>query len=410
MPTGRTLAALLLFAAVGIRPVSAADLRLLQGDPVKGEVVSVNTREVVLRADGKEVATPVEQVLQLDFAAPGKLAAAKYVDVELTDGSLLHCVQVALRGKQVEADVAGGQKLQLPLDAVGYILNDAQDAKVQRQWNELLAKKRNSDVLASVKDGDLVTLNGTFGDADAEGQTIAFDLNSQGRPRGVKLDRIHGMLFFRQPDPKAPPVLCKLTDSFTNLVMVSDVAASGDNITVTTPAGVKIDYPQKLLVRLDFSKGKLTYLSDLEPAKVVYSSTEDRPEPYRRDKNLDNGDLKLANADKAQGPCPRGTVPKGLAVHAYTALEYDLGGDYREFTTWLGVDQDVGSAGGSTKVEIKGDGKDLLDTPCTVSPGDAPVHITCNVKDVHRLRIIVSSPDLLDLGRHVDLADAKVSK
>jgi NPCBM/NEW2 domain len=408
MPTGRTLAALLLFAAVGLCPAPAADLRPLQGDTVKGEVVSVSAREIVMKADGKEVTTPVDQVLQLDFAPPGKPPKEKYVDVELTDGSLLHCGQVALRGKQVEADLRTGQKLRFPLDAVSYVLNDAQDAKVQRQWKDLVARKRNSDVLASVRDGELVTLNGTFGEADADGQTIAFDLNSAGRPRAIKLEKVHGMLFFRQPDPKAPPVLCKLHDTQTNLVMVSDVAAAPDGFTVTTPAGVKIDYPRALLVRLDFSKGKLTYLSDLEPAKVVYSSTEDRPEPYRRDKNLDNGDLKLANADKAQGPCPRGPVAKGLAVHAYTSLDYDLGGDYREFTTWLGVDQDVGSAGGSTKVEVQGDGKELFSG--TVGPGDAPVHVTCNIKDVRRLRIIVSSPDLLDLGRHVDLADAKVSK
>jgi NPCBM/NEW2 domain-containing protein len=408
MPTGRTVAALLLIASAGLRPAIAADLRPLQGDTVKGEVVSLNAREVVIHGDGKDVTTPVEQVLQIDFGSAPKPLPAKYIDVELADGSLLHCGQVVLRGKQVEADLVGGQKLQFPLDAVGYILNDAQDARWQRQWKELLGKKHNSDVLASVRDGEPVTLNGTFGNADAEGQTIAFDLNSQGRPRDIKVEKIHGLLFFRQPDPKAPPVLCKLSDTSADLVMVSDVAATPDGFTVTTPVGVKIDYPRALLVRLDFSKGKLTYLSDLDPAKVVYASTEDRPEPYRRDKNLDNGDLKLANADKAQGACPRGTVPKGLAVHAYTALEYDLGGDYREFTTWLGVDQDVGSAGGATKVEVQGDGKELFTG--TVAPADAPVHVTCNVKDVRRLRIIVSSPDLLDLGRHVDLADAKVSK
>jgi hypothetical protein len=409
MPTGRTLAALLVFAAAGLPPAPAAELRPLQGDAVKGNVVSLNTREVVIHtADGKDVTTPVEQVLQLDFGPAGKPPATKYVDVELTDGSLLHCGQVTLRGKQVEADLAGGQKLQFPLDAVGYILNDAQDARWQRQWKDVVGKKHNSDVVASVRDGEPVTLDGTFGDASADGLSIDFDLHSQGQPRPIPLQKIRGLLFFRQPDPKAPPVLCKLYDTEANLVLVSDVSVTPESFRVTTPAGVKIDYPRKLVVRLDFSKGKLTYLSDLEPAKVVYSSTEDRPEPYRRDKNLDNTDLKLANAEKAQDPCPRGTIAKGLAVHAYTSLEYDLGGDYREFSTWLGVDQDVGSAGGATKVEVQGDGKELFSD--TVAPGDAPVHVTCNVKDVRRLRIIVSSPDLLDLGRHVDLADAKVSK
>jgi hypothetical protein len=203
-------------------------------------------------------------------------------------------------------------------------------------------------------------------------------------------------------------VLCKLSDTMTNLVMVSALAAGADGYTVTTPAGVKIDYPKALLVRLDYSKGKLTYLSDVDPDKVVYSSTEETPVPYRRDKNLDNRPLSLANAGDVQLPWGKGPCPKGLALHAYTSLEYDLGGDYREFSAWLGVDEGVGGSDGATRVVIQGDGKELYNEP--VSPRDKPVHVTCNIKDVRRLRIIVSSADLLDLGRHVDLADAKVSK
>jgi hypothetical protein len=45
-----------------------------------------------------------------------------------------------------------------------------------------------------------------------------------------------------------------------------------------------------------------------------------------------------------------------------------------------------------------------------VTRKEKPFEKTLNVKDVQKLTIIVASPDLLDLGRHVDLADARVSK
>jgi hypothetical protein len=406
MPTGRSLLALVLFAAAA----TAADqpvLHTLDGKATPCQVVALTAGRVVIKADGQEKEVPVDQVLQLDFPATAK-RGEKYIDVELNDGSLLHCGQVSFRGKQVEAVLLAGESLRFPLDAVSYVLNNAQDARLQKQWKEVLARKRSSDVVASLRDGDLVTFNGTFGEADAEGKTIAFDVDSKGTPGALKLEKATALAFLRQPDPKAPPVVCKLTDTAADLVMVSDFAGAPDGYTVITPAGVRIEYPKALLVRLDYSKGKLTYLSDLEPAKVVYSSTEEVPQPYRRDKNLDNQPLTLNASDKVQLPWGKGPCPKGLAAHAYTSLEYDLGGDYREFSAWLGIDREVGGIEGGTKVVVQGDGKELYSG--TVSPGDDPVHVTCNVKDVRRLRIVVSSADLLDLGRHVDLADAKVSK
>src|SRR5206468_2919662 len=97
MPVGRTLLALFLFAAVSV----AADLRTLDGKTISGDVMQLTDKEIVLRSAGKEVVTPIEQVLVLELgaAAPAKLTGVKFLDVELTDGSLLHCSQVSFKGK-----------------------------------------------------------------------------------------------------------------------------------------------------------------------------------------------------------------------------------------------------------------------------------------------------------------------
>ena len=42
--------------------------------------------------------------------------------------------------------------------------------------------------------------------------------------------------------------------------------------------------------------------------------------------------------------------------------------------------------------------------------GKAPKALTLNVKDVQKLKIVVGTGDLQDIGKHVDLADAKVTK
>jgi hypothetical protein len=68
----------------------------------------------------------------------------------------------------------------------------------------------------------------------------------------------------------------------------------------------------------------------------------------------------------------------------------------------------VGGTGRPTIVKIEGDGKELMKQ--SVSRKDKPKDVTLNVLNVKTLRITVMSEELLDLGHHVDLANARVSK
>jgi hypothetical protein len=339
--------------------------------------------------------------VDLGTAAPAKLTGVKYTDVELTDGSLLHCSQVELKAKEATLRLVSGQVVKAPLEAITYMVNDAQEEKTQQDWKEQIAKKRSSDVLAVRREGELQTLKGTFGEADGDGKEIQFDLNSKGAPRGVPLEKIYGMLFLRQPDPKAPPTLCKLYDTNANVVMMAAADVTAGGFTITTSSGVKIEYTKAQVARFDYSRDKVRYLSDMDPVKVVQTSTQGDPEPYRRDKNLDGiAGLRLGGK----------IYNKGLAVHAYTSLEYQLDGEYREFTAVLGIDESVGGSDGQTIVKIEADGKELASEAVSRKDKDLPRKIQRSVSGVQRLRIVVQSPDLLDLGKHVDLADAKVSK
>src|SRR4051812_9004512 len=123
MPVRHALIALIFFASVG----TGAELRLLNGKTLAGDLISINAKEIVIKTSGGEVPTPLAQVLQLDLepvATPKK--ELKYTDVELIDGSLLHCSQFTLKSKQAELTLLPGQVVKLPLDAIHYVLNDAE--------------------------------------------------------------------------------------------------------------------------------------------------------------------------------------------------------------------------------------------------------------------------------------------
>lgn len=390
----RTILAFFLCAAVA----SAAELRLLDGTTLTGELVSITDKEIVFKADGKEVNTLVEQVLQLEFKPAGKVSATSYLSVELIDGSVLACSQFTPKEKTAFLTLVSGQEMKVPLDTVAYLYKDAQDPKVVAWWKEQIAKKRNSDLLGVRNAGNVLeSLNGTFGDADAEGKTIKFDLDSEGSPRDLKLEKVSGILFLRKGVELPKETKCKLIDSQGNLVMVAEVKATAGGYRFTTPVGAVVDYTTDSVAKLDYSKGKLSYLSDLDPNVVERFILRDFGH-YRRDKNLDGNTIRL-----------KGTVyGKGLAIPATTELEYNLGGEFREFRAIVGVDDNVGGSEAATQLRILGDGKELLSI--AVARKDGPRPLAINVKDVQKLKIIVSSDNFIDLGKHLDLADAKVSK
>lgn len=392
----RSLAALLLVVVAA----PAAEIKTLKGELLTGDLASINDKEAVLQKGGDKIVTPLAQIVQIDFGPPGKVPAeAKFTDVELTDGSILHCSQFTLKEKTVELTLLTGQKVTLSLSAVGNILNEAQVADNRKDWNDRLAKKRRRDVLAVIRDGVINPLEGTLGAGDAEGKTIEFTL-ATGRKANVPLANLHGLIFQRGPDPTAAPVICKLHDSYKNTLFVSGLAVTPMGLVATTPAGAKIDYTTTSLSRLDFSRDKLVYLSDLEPSRVNETSTEERIEHFRKDKNLDDGPIRLAGVP----------YPKGVSLHATTELEYDLKGEFRELKAIVGIDDLVGGIDGPTTLKIEGDGKELFSLTMNRKDKDRARPLTLNIKDVQKLKITVASGDLLDLGKHLTLADAKVSK
>jgi hypothetical protein len=155
--------------------------------------------------------------------------------------------------------------------------------------------------------------------------------------------------------------------------------------------------PKQTLQKFDLTLGKLAYLSDLEPTRVEETPILADLYHYRRDKNLEGGPLSVG----------RKIYAKGLALHSKAILEYDVAG-YSNFRCVLGLD-DAMAGSAHAVVKIEGDGKELLAT--TVSSRDnKPQDVSLPIKGVQKLRLIVDYGEDLDLGDHVDFADARIIK
>jgi hypothetical protein len=404
MPAKR---ALLLFVVCASFALAAdpPELRPLKGEKIKGNLVGLNEKEIVLQVNGKPVATPVEGTLQLDFRAPVNPTVG-YSLVELTDGSVLRCSKVELKGKDAALALVTGQVATVPMALLASVMHEADDVKLVAAWKELLGTTRRSfDVLVSKRaNGSLGYLEGTFYDAGADGQTIDFQIKGREGKEPIAVAKIHGIVFSRQPDPNMPSRLCEVTDGQGARLFAKSVVLKDGKLVVDTQCGARVEYAPDAIARLDYSKGKLTYLSDVEVARVklVQVAVQGRTPEFRRDRNPDNtGNIRVAGK----------TYDKGLAMHARTEVTFDLDGEYREFKAVAGIDDNYSQGCEEpVVVRIEGDGKELLTLNVTRKDGAKPINL--NIKDVQKLRLIVdrTPENLLGLGSIVDLADAKVSK
>jgi hypothetical protein len=390
-----------LFAALTLS--AGADVQTLAGKTISGDLIGVDRQTIVLRSpSGESVRIPVGDALQLTLPSTEGPPRGAHTAVELTDGSVLLCSSLAVNGGSVELTMIPDVKVSLPATAVFTILRDAHEPKVRQEWQEFLTKRGRLDMVVIRADDKLNGLEGAFG--PGTGDAIEFTPTATGQKRSIRLGRAQGLIFVQKANPDAPVPLCKVIDNAGNSLVAADVVLNANGLTVTTVSGARITLPDaKPLAKLDFSKGKLAYLSDLTPTReAVTLATEDDDQyarfvRYRKDLNLDNQPLKLNGKQYA----------KGLSLHAGTQIVYPLAADYKEFRAILGVDDSVETES-RVDVIIEGDGRELFRGQTKAK--DPPRPLALDVRGVRDLRITVRATGLLDFGAQAVLADAKVSK
>ena len=393
---------------LGVGPAFTADLTPIVGPKVSGTLRQVDGESVgITTPDGAVVKTPVKAVRHVDFdTKPLSLTPDTNRDrVELVDGSVLVCTGLRIIDKTVELDLLAGPdgiappKLALPLSAVLTIMRGAEDPARVQAWKELVAGRGKRDLFVIRQATGLNPLSGTVLGGNETGDRINFELEVGGQ-RLLPLSRASGGLVFNQPPRDLiPETICKVVDAFGNATYAHRVEFAEPEVRVTTVSGASLVYPSVSgLVRLDFSKGNIAYLSDLSP--VVDSPAVTPGEPaiaYLNDRAL-GGDAITIDGN---------TFVRGLWVNAETNLTYDLGADYREFKASLGIDDRVPVADAAVRVVIEADGRELF--AGRITRGDKPQAITLDVKNATSLRIAVDR-DGLYMGNHLVLGDARLQK
>jgi len=141
--------------------------------------------------------------------------------------------------------------------------------------------------------------------------------------------------------------------------------------------------------------GNVAYLSDLAERSSVSGWG-----PMEKDRSNGETGATDGNTITLNGT----TYSKGLGVHAYSEVIYDLDGSYSNFRADIGVDDEVGSLGSVTFSVLSGN-TTLYDSG-NMTGSSATKSVDLNIAGVTELKLIVTdSGDGVDYD-HADWADA----
>jgi hypothetical protein len=176
---------------------------------------------------------------------------------------------------------------------------------------------------------------------------------------------------------------------------------------------VNVKVAEAEISEMVFYNGSFTFLSDL-PDKTIKAveypefcspGTTTSDFPWQRDRStLENHPPLKLNGK---------IYHKGIGVHSFSDLTFNVAGAYKAFKATVGIDDGVmkpGQPGGNITIEIQGDDGKVLLKKTVVKTGDKPLAVDVDITGVNNLRIIVDFGEDGYQNDHCDIANAILVK
>ncbi len=225
---------------------------------------------------------------------------------------------------------------------------------------------------------------------------IVLEIDSEGvvleTPDGqarLSHDRVAAVAIVGGDAPAADGVRARLDIVDGSRLMLTSMNWAGEGIKATALAGHSVRLPADDVVGLRILGGRWTSLADLQP------SVEQTPMisvvwPYAVDRNVLGGPLRVGGR----------SFERGIGVHSRCALEFEIGGRYREFVTHFGLD-DCAGALADVSVAVLADDVTRFSRD-HVRPGELIGPIRLSVEGVDRLRLEVGFGRMGGIGDRFD--------
>lgn len=401
-----TIATKLLLCFASGLPVEA---QTLDGDGVSGELVSLTATEAGVLVDGESRILPVANLHEIRLTGNSSRSDVRRrsgPEVRLIDGSQLTIdgAELAAASVTVVSERLGDFKV--PQGTVRSLRFGKSDSQVESAWEQLTERETQDDLVIVRKGDALDHYGGVVSGIDSEAVKFLLD----GSPVSIPKALVFGVVFANR-QPASPQAMGRVDLAGGDWLQMNSVGWDGEAFRVELAAGATVRLAPGEIQRLDFSLGKIRFLSDEEPVQVSYTPlelavAEEFPEiaadlqRYRRDKTRAGRPLQVGGKE----------YTRGLWLHSGTTITYRLFRDFRRFRAIMDIDQDIVSefCDPAVGVVIRGDGQELLNT--TVRRADDARELDIDVTNVRELQIEVIPTDPTGMCEHLDLAEARLIK
>ena len=400
---------------------------LLDGRTLNAKLEGLTADDVVIVAsDGQSTSVPLTDVVDIavggadDVEAAAGSAALR--EIILSDSSVLGAGRVQVSSNQVVAESDALGDLRIPRSSARAVRLQDHVADWQPQWQAFLKRRNEKDLLVAVKrDGTgLDFLSGVVSTIDAE--TVSFLLD--GDEIEVPRKRVYGVVFaaVEVGDAGGSDVSVNLIDGTT--VGAKSVVKRDEQFQLQSSWDQQLLFDIDMLLSVDFSGGRLHYLSDLEPLSERYFGMDP---PGKEWGELFSEDVSTRTGLSSQWRMSRDRFPnngrppltlrgrvyrKGLCIFPHAAVQYALDGRYSKLTAVVGVDDDVafnqrrGRTPTAVELRVETDGQEVLKR--LVSAPEDPFPLELDLAGVSTLTVIVDFGDNDSTCDYLDLADARL--
>ncbi len=359
---------------------------------------------------------PAEDIVEIaSTAVPTRPRPAGPLRIVLTSGDILVGAATPAGQDQLGLRSPSLGPLVIPLDQIDAIL-----AVTRQKYLPAIRPETTGADLMIRAGGDRLTGLLTRLTADQ----VVFTVD--GKEVTVPTRELAGVYLTRvKPPPPLPRTLLATVTTLDGSVVTGTMEEAGGKglLLRTLYPGTEADarravrIPLKEFAFLYFRNGRCVYLSDLRPAKVEERALVEPadpapgdplavfPFPWQRDRTVD--------PERPRPLTLRGRVHrKGLGVHAYCALTYDLGGTYKRFFALAGVDDETigrgpDGRGGNVVFEVWVDGRKLYNSG-PVGARDEPREIDVPIEGAKTIKLVVDYGENYDLLDHADWAGARL--
>ena len=394
--------------AVTLAALSAApewEVQPLEGQPVTGRLVALDASQVTIARAAGHVSMPADKVASLAIQQkPASPRAEPTVWVELIDGSSLAAEDYAARNGHAHVTLCCGEGLDLATRDIAAVRFGAGSEAMAAEWSRIVAMKLQNDLLIISKGDSMDYHKGVL--HEVTDKQVQFELD--GETLGVKRSKVYGLVYYHAAESKTPEGGTTILDASGSRWSARSVklADGSDKLEWISAGGMTVRRDLAQIVRIDLSRGKIVYLSDLKPELAAYTPFfgMEKELPARLELFRPRQDRNFVSKPLAIGGRQ---FSKGLALHSRTEMAYRLPGRFSRFEAMVGIDDAVRPRG-HVRLVVRGDDKVLLET--TVAGTEPPRPLGVDVAGVHRLVILVDFGEDLDVADHLDLGDARLIK